>query len=126
MTTTIYTNTTPTTDNHGCVWSRYDMRGYLDCTDCCGLDRLQRLRLALCDHCGETVSAGWHCLDGGEFYCDDCLESQDIEEGEREHDEGCCYGDKPEGFDCCKDGTCECICGDNVMAANGYVGFSID
>ena len=37
------------------------------------IDRLALEEDAECEICGKMVDCGWHCLDGGAIYCDDCI-----------------------------------------------------
>jgi hypothetical protein len=37
------------------------------------IDRLAMQEEAGCAICEAEVDAGWHCLDGGEVYCDNCI-----------------------------------------------------
>ena len=46
-------------DQDGCVWREIDTAGYLDEN--------------LCTECSKDVSWTLLCLDGGEAYCNDCL-----------------------------------------------------
>lgn len=54
------------------AWTVFDVRGSAD-------------EMSECDNCGQEESFLWHCLDGGEAYCDACFDA---------------LPDKPEIIDC--------------------------
>ena len=46
------------TDDNGCIWTQFEVDYFADQED------------GECDICGEVLSEGWMCLDGGDEVCD--------------------------------------------------------
>lgn len=70
-------------DQHGCQWSQFELDPFCGECECegqeCDQETCPRF-VTECSICGELVSSGWLCLDGGEEACCDCVEFTKDEE----------------------------------------------